>query len=163
MSVCQLFGGEVYRAWFDTLLPSSSFDASVDRAITDASLRELPQEVQDAIEENLPYYFKLHALRLRFWYRSSSGQWSTSISCSKRTVIKHIIWQCFDVKKHYLYLNVFSLSNVHQCCSYIIFNTPLTSSVLCHNNKCEYSVSITSTISRHGLFRWICWQIYACI
>ena len=64
--MCQLFGGEVQRAWFDTVLSLSSFDASVDRTATDASLRELPQEVQDAIEENLPYYLKLHALRLRF-------------------------------------------------------------------------------------------------
>ncbi len=54
-----------WMPWFEGVLTSTSFQPSATKPKSPMVMPDLPRHVLKAIEDNMPYYNKLHALRLK--------------------------------------------------------------------------------------------------
>ena len=54
-----------WMPWFEGVLTSKTFQPSATRPVSPQVLPNLPKHVQKAIDENMPIYNKMHAVRLK--------------------------------------------------------------------------------------------------
>ncbi|KAK2194189.1 hypothetical protein NP493_2g22006 [Ridgeia piscesae] len=56
---------EDWMPWFEGVLTSKTFQPSPTKPVSPNVVPDLPRHVQRAIDDSMPYYRKMHALRLR--------------------------------------------------------------------------------------------------
>ena len=54
-----------WMPWFEGVLTSNTFEPSATKPKSPMTMPDLPRHVQKAIDENMTYYNKLYALRLK--------------------------------------------------------------------------------------------------